>query len=243
MATNNGGGRVGRIVLALVRWGGWRELLARLPLPMLALAASWGVYSFATWFVPVWVAIVTASAFELVYIGLAVVRLSPQLQKRARSISLGAVAVSMAYNTIDGLFHLRPSLFDNKPLWADISLALLHGVPLALLAYLVADLLLHTSHEVTARPKADLSKLPGDLSKSPAITDSAPTISTGRPIAATLEDLLSTMKRLGPETSRADLVEAMGVSGAVIDRLLVEGLDGGAVERVTRGVYRVKGGK
>ncbi|MFN8504459.1 hypothetical protein [Kouleothrix sp.] len=30
----------------------WRGVLARLPLPMLALAASYGVYSFAALFVP-----------------------------------------------------------------------------------------------------------------------------------------------------------------------------------------------
>jgi len=45
----------------------WRGILARLPLPMLALAASYGVYEFARLFVPMWVALVQAAAFELTY--------------------------------------------------------------------------------------------------------------------------------------------------------------------------------
>src|SRR5258708_523954 len=90
-------------------WQGWREGLARLPLPMLALSASYGVYSYALLFVPDWVAVCQAAAFELTYIGLAVTKgLTSQEQKRATSISVGAVIVSILYNSLAGLFHRNP---------------------------------------------------------------------------------------------------------------------------------------
>jgi len=60
----------GSSVVALLRWPGWRELVSRAALPMLALAASYGVYSFALLFVPQWVAITQAAAFELRHVAL-----------------------------------------------------------------------------------------------------------------------------------------------------------------------------
>lgn len=122
----------------------WRSVLPVLPLPMLALAASFGVYSFARLFVPVWVAIVQATAFELVYIGLAVlVGLDAAQRRRAGLISIGAVGVSILYNALAGFFHRRPDALAALPWWGDALLAVLHGLPLALVAYYVADLLLH----------------------------------------------------------------------------------------------------
>jgi len=127
----------------------WRGFLARLPLPMLALAASYGVYSFNLLFVPTWVALVSAAAYELTYVGLAVARVSHDQRRRARLISLGAVVVSVLYNTLAGLFHRRPELLSDMHVAADVGLALLHGAPLAWLAFLVADLLLHQEADAT----------------------------------------------------------------------------------------------
>ena len=129
----------------------WRALLARIPLPMLALAASYGVYSFNRLFVPVWVALVSAAAFELTYVGLAVWDAGDAAQRhRARAISLGAVGVSVIYNTLAGLAHRAPDVFDGLPRTIEIALALLHGAPLAIVAFLVADLLLHAHDARTA---------------------------------------------------------------------------------------------
>ncbi|MFV9505401.1 MAG: hypothetical protein AB4911_12665 [Oscillochloridaceae bacterium umkhey_bin13] len=129
----------------------WRGVLARLPLPMLALAASYGVFEFARLFVPFWVALVQAAAFELTYVGLAVAQIEPSQRRRARLISIGAVVVSVLYNTLAGLFHRRPDLLLDLPIWADVALALLHGAPLAWVAFLVADLLLHQPLPETAQ--------------------------------------------------------------------------------------------
>lgn len=124
----------------------WRGLLARLPLPMLALAASYGVYSFALLFVPAWVAIVQAAAFELTYVGLAVTQgLDVPQRKRATGISVGAVVASIVYNTLAGWFYVQPQLLVDATAIAWLCLAILHGAPLAWVAYLVADLLLHTA--------------------------------------------------------------------------------------------------
>src|SRR6266536_6171242 len=91
----------------------WRAVLSRAPLPMLALAASHGVYSYNLLFVPVWVALVSAAAFELTYCGLSVVTLTADQQPRARRIAASAVFVSVIYNTLAGLFHRRPDLLED----------------------------------------------------------------------------------------------------------------------------------
>ena len=122
----------------------WRSIFGTLPLPMLALAASWGVYSFNLLFVPQWVAIISAAAYELTYVGLAViVNLDTPQRRRAGHISVGAVVVSILYNSLAGLFHRRPELLAALPWWGDGILSIFHGLPLALVAYFVADLLLH----------------------------------------------------------------------------------------------------
>lgn len=126
----------------------WRGLLARLPLPMLAIPASYGVYEFTALFVPEWVAIIQAAAFETVYVGLAAYdNLSKGDKWRALAISGFAVVASIAYNTLAGMFRLDHSLLQ---LWrSDIVgvaiLSALHGVPLALLAFLVSNFTLHGS--------------------------------------------------------------------------------------------------
>lgn len=117
-------------------------LLPRLPLPMLALAASYGVYQFALLFVPWWVALIQAAAFETTYLGLAMIESeTPDQRRRATAISIGAVVVSVLYNSLAGFFH-RNGLGELSMV-GEIVLATLHGAPLAIVAYLVADLLLH----------------------------------------------------------------------------------------------------
>lgn len=144
----------------------WKNIFSRLPLPMLAIAASYGVYQFASLYVPWWVALAQAAAFELVYISLAIQENLPdKLRKRATAISLGAVAVSILYNSISGYLHRNDLLLDGT--WRvafEIIMAVLHGAPLAGLAYLVSNLLLHTESEpmpeldVTAIVEAERTK-------------------------------------------------------------------------------------
>lgn len=126
----------------------WREWIGRASLPMLALPASWGVYQFQLIFVgaDTYIAVLSALAFELVYIGMAV---SPTRQtRRAMAISVAAVVVSAVYNTLAAAFHLAPALLADVNLAGVALLALLHGAPLAVLAYAVASHLLHApSHD------------------------------------------------------------------------------------------------
>jgi hypothetical protein len=136
-----------------------RAFFAAAPLPMLALAASYGVYSFNVLFVPQWVALVSAAAYELTYVGLAVLHVQNDQRIRARWISLGAVVVSICYNTLAGLFHREPSLLDGAPLWANVALALLHGAPLAWVAFLVADLLLHRVPDSVPQVQPEVARL------------------------------------------------------------------------------------
>jgi hypothetical protein len=122
----------------------WETVLPVLPLPMLGLAASYGVYLFSSFFVPDLVAIGEAAAFELTYIGLAMTkRLGEKQQNRAYWVAFAAVGVSVVYNTLAGVMHLEPDWFQNmRPVWVWV-LAAVHGLPLAALAFQVAQLLLH----------------------------------------------------------------------------------------------------
>ena len=120
------------------------KLLQVLPLPMLGLAASYGVYFFASQFVPVAVAISEAAAFELTYIGLSSMKgLSERLQSRAKRVAIMAVVVSVIYNTLAGAIHMEPDLLSDLSLFWFWFLAIIHGAPLATLAYFVADLIFH----------------------------------------------------------------------------------------------------
>lgn len=128
----------------------WRGVLARLPLPMLAIPASYGVFEFTHLFVPWWVAVMQAAAFETVYVGLAAYDKLTQADKwRALGISGFAVFASVAYNTLAGMFTLDPTLLQSwKSSWEGVAvLAALHGVPLALLAFFVSNFTLHRSNE------------------------------------------------------------------------------------------------
>jgi hypothetical protein len=119
----------------------YRESMPRLALVMLALTAAYGVYEFQLVFVPWWIALASATAFELVYVALAV--LSTPDRRRAAAIAFTAVGVSVVYNSLAALFTRRPELLNAPPLWADVALATLHGAPLAIVAYNLSVLLVH----------------------------------------------------------------------------------------------------
>lgn len=136
---------------SVLAWLKANVTLARLPLPMLALAASYGVYQFARLFVPDWVAFGQAAAFEVTYIGLSTLAVESEAQRRrATFISISAVTVSVVYNTLAGLFHRNPVWLVGLPWWGEWILAVLHGAPLAIVAALVADLLLHNQADALA---------------------------------------------------------------------------------------------
>lgn len=125
---------------------GFRRIAPLIPLPLLGIPASYGVYHFALQFAPMAVAVIEACAFEATYIGLAAATTLGDRQKaRARAVSIGAVWVSVLYNSISGALFVRPTLFtdliENQGgaviFWA---LSILHGAPLAVLAFLISDL-------------------------------------------------------------------------------------------------------
>jgi hypothetical protein len=194
----------------------WRGFFAVLPLPMLGLGASYGVYRFALIFAPAWIAIIIASSFEFVYIGLAVYDKFTETQRReALRISLGAVAVSVLYNTIDGVFHRRPWLLDGMPWWADTLLALAHGLPLAVLAFLVSRLVMHPADNRLERPKPLVG---------------------GRPSAYSLDQLKTVLD--GREmVKRGDVVEALGCSATTATELLGQAVDAGMLRKNGVGYY------
>ncbi len=194
----------------------WRGFFARLPLPMLALAASYGVFRFASLFVPFWVAVVQAAAFECTYVGLALVEdLEADERKRARAIGVGAVIVSILYNSLDGFFHRRPEILANLPLWFDITLALLHGAPLAWVSYLVANLLLH--------------KPPRLVSNNASQSDEMALVG-GRKIEYTVDDMLDVFAGV-ERIQRKEVVEQLGCSPATASKLIAEAVEQGVLKK------------
>lgn len=132
----------------------WRDWLGRLALPLLALPAAWGVYQFQLLFVPWFIAALAALAFETVYLGLAVA--PTHSPRRAVTISAAAVIVSAVYNALASALHLRPDLLAPPLSLASVALlALLHGAPLAVLAYAVASHLLHAPLADRREPDSD----------------------------------------------------------------------------------------
>lgn len=130
----------------------WKKVLPVLPLPMLGLAASWGVYHFSAHFVPPIVAIAECAGFELVYVGLAFTKsLREDLRKRVLKVSLSAVAVSVVYNSISAALYAKTEgdmsesikIVQSLPAFLFWMGAILHGAPLAVLGFFVADLQLH----------------------------------------------------------------------------------------------------
>jgi hypothetical protein len=205
----------------------WRGFFAVLPLPMLGLAASYGVFRFALVFVPAWVAIITASSFEFVYIGLAVYNKFTAAQRReALHISLGAVAVSVLYNALDGVFHRRPWLLDGMPWWGDVLLALVHGLPLAVLAFLVSRLVMHPA-SVTQNVHATPSNNRSESSK---------TLVGGRLPEYTLDGLKTFLD--GREyVKRSDVVDGLGCSASRASELLSEAVGAGVLRKNGVGYY------
>lgn len=208
----------------------WRGVLARLPLPMLALAASYGVYSFALLFVPNWVAIVQAAAFELTYVGLAVTQGMDGAQRtRATGISIGAVVASIIYNTLAGWFHAQPQLLASAGAEAWLCLAVLHGAPLAWVAYLVADLLLHST------PALATASLSDDTAAAPQIERAAVAVASDK-LAAYLP-ILAAFER-DPRATTADLAAAAGVSVRTAESRRSELIKLGALHRTPHGYAR-----
>lgn len=122
----------------------WRRIAPNAPLPLLALPASFGVFFFAKHFIPTWAAVTEAAAFEFTYIGLTALEgLTEEQRKRAQWVAMAAVAVSVLYNTIAAALHQQPSILNDLPLYWLWIVSLVHGAPLAILAYLVSDLLFH----------------------------------------------------------------------------------------------------
>lgn len=142
-----------------MNWFPWRIVLSRLSLPLLAVPASYGVYTFSGIFVPEWVAWFNAAAFEMVYIGLAVAPLRHDQTRRADVIAWCAVFVSVVYNWLAGWF----SIDHGMQAWftsgiAAAVLAFVHGAPMAVLAFSVTRLLLHTMAAEDAEERARVTE-------------------------------------------------------------------------------------
>lgn len=195
----------------------WRGFLARLPLPMLGLAASYGVYRFALLFVPGWVAVITASSFEFVYIGLAVYdKFDAKGRQSALYVSLAAVVTSILYNVLDGFFHRRPDLLAGLPWWGDLLLSVVHGAPLAVLAFLVSRLVMHPA----SAPATPSNNRP----------ESAKTLVGGRVPEYTIDNLKTFLDTV-EHFKRADVIEALGCSASTASGLLQVAIDDGLVAR------------
>ena len=123
----------------------WRMVTARAALPMLGLSSSHGVYMFAGLFGPAWVAVISAAAFEITCLGLALMVLPDHQRRRANAIAIVAVAFSFITNWVTGCIHLSTHNTLNLAPWQIGLLSLLHSAPIALLFYALNNLLIHST--------------------------------------------------------------------------------------------------
>ena len=229
----------------------WRGALAVLPLPTLALAASYGVWSFNSMYLPFWFAVISAASFELVYLGLAVAQLTAPLRRRATAISIGAVVVSVVYNTLSGLAHRHPEWFTNLDWRYEWGMALIHGAPLAIVAYLVSALLIHQDHETPDTTRLDLgavalARIPAQPEyPAPVQVQDVPSGTTSRNETSLRKPETFTLARLdavlvsGETVSPATLCQRLDASRSTVNRLIGLAVEAGTLAREGRGTYRV----
>ena len=127
----------------------WRTVLPKLPIPLLGIPAAYGVYMFASYFVPVPVALIEAGGFEMVYIGLMSVQQTRTNKQLVWWTIWGAVLVSVLYNTVAGYEHLVSGWIAGLRPAGKVAISILHGAPLAVLAALVMHLTTQEKEEHT----------------------------------------------------------------------------------------------
>lgn len=127
-----------------------RKSLSILSVPLLAVPSALGVYGFLAPTSGALAAGLAASGFELLYVGVNVLVLSPRLHAYARNVALAAVATAVMMNTLahyasgDSAVYYQP--FDLMR----ATLALIASAPLAALAYAVSVLLHKLNEEESA---------------------------------------------------------------------------------------------
>lgn len=148
----------------------WRKVLAMLPTPMLGFASSYGVYAFNRLFVPAWVAVVMAAAYETTYVGLAALdNLDDAQRKRAKRIALIAATISFAQNAIAGIFHAVPELRGWIAQWQALPRVGLYGGGSLLhaaqvwIAFATADLTLHRPAAQAPRKQPSVKRFAFDF--------------------------------------------------------------------------------
>ncbi len=122
--------------------------LIRLAVACLGFRASFGVYTFAAELVPWPIALIESCSLELTYIGLTFITLDDKDGRRATWIALGALLVSVLYNTLASALMQDRQIFQNLTGFWYWLVSVLHGAPLSILAYLVSDMLFHRNKTI-----------------------------------------------------------------------------------------------
>lgn len=122
--------------------------LIRIAVACLGFRASFGVYTFAAELVPWPVALIESCSLELTYIGLTFIGLEDSDGRRATWIAVGALFVSVLYNTLASALMQDGQIFSGLSGFWFWLVSTLHGAPLAILAYLVSDMLFHRNKTI-----------------------------------------------------------------------------------------------
>lgn len=135
-----------------------RKALAVLAVALLGIPAALGVYKALEPTRGPWGAGLAAAGFELVYISTAILVLTPELRTYARRVALAAVATSVLLNTLADYAHRVPGGLTS---WAQaqrlydplaLGLSVVESLPLAGLAYAMAELLHRLAEAETGLP-------------------------------------------------------------------------------------------
>jgi len=181
-------------------------LAPRLAIVALSLVSAYEVYRFLLWFLPEWLAMIGASAFELVYIALVVIPYGDDKQKgRGTNLSRVAVAVSVVYTFIAGYSHLDPEWMrwvatgrDWLAITFKLIITALHAVPLATMAYSVSGLVLHeTAPTKGITPLDEKNAVAGLTERLEAIEDYLRNLPVPKQDNSLMEALMEQVAELG----------------------------------------------
>jgi hypothetical protein len=143
-----------------MRLGAWRKVLASMPVPMLSFASSYGVYAYNLLFVPPWVAVVMAAAYDATFTGIAALDgLDPAQRNRGKRIAFWAAIISYSQNAIAGIVHAVPDVRAYLEAWPMLARVAMFGVGALLhaaqvwIAYHAADFTLHRPDAQAQPPK------------------------------------------------------------------------------------------
>jgi hypothetical protein len=123
--------------------------LIKMSMVLLASVSVYFVYGFTKEVAPIFVAVIAAGSLVSVYVGLAFADIPKDQQRSAVTIAGLAMAIEAVYGILYAMAVQAPHLFEDPPLWATITLSILHGSPFTFLLFVVSTFVVHSEQQAS----------------------------------------------------------------------------------------------